>query len=82
MTAFHFSYILGNENVFSKCLKYVIICLQIVVESSKVALEYGDLLVVENSAVNQDLRFDNQLMHLYVMTERNVRYIYKLPVSN
>lgn len=42
------------------------------VESSKAAQEYGDISVVENSPVNQDLRFDNQLMHLYVMTERKV----------
>lgn len=39
-------------------------------ESSKVALEYGDLLVVEDSPVNADLRFDNLLMNLYVMTEK------------
>uniref|UniRef100_A0A1B6HCH7 Sema domain-containing protein n=1 Tax=Homalodisca liturata TaxID=320908 RepID=A0A1B6HCH7_9HEMI len=45
---------------------------KIVVESSKLALEYGDLPVVENSPVNPDLRFDNQLLHLYVMTEKKV----------
>jgi hypothetical protein len=46
---------------------------QVVVESSSSALEYGDLIVDENSPVNPDLHFDSQLMHLYVMTERKVR---------
>jgi hypothetical protein len=46
---------------------------QVVVESSNSALEYGDLVVDENSPVNPDLHFDSQLMHLYVMTERKVR---------
>lgn len=41
-------------------------------ESSSSALEYGDLLVDENSPVNADLRFDVQMMHLYVMTEKKV----------
>jgi hypothetical protein len=47
--------------------------LQVVVESSNAALEYGDLAVDENSPVNPDLHFDSQLMHLYVMTEKKVR---------
>jgi plexin A len=47
--------------------------LQVVVESSSSALEYGDLIVDENSPVNPDLHFDSQLMHLYVMTDRKVR---------
>ena len=42
-------------------------------ESSNVALEYGDRPVDENSPVNPDLHFDSQLMHLYVMTEKKVR---------
>lgn len=46
--------------------------LQVVVESSTSALEYGDLTVEEGSPVNPDLHFDSQLMHLYVMTERKV----------
>ncbi|KAK4872260.1 hypothetical protein RN001_016384 [Aquatica leii] len=45
---------------------------KVVVESSTTALEYGDLTVEEGSAVNSDLHFDSQLMHLYVMTERKV----------
>uniref|UniRef100_A0A1B6CQ54 Sema domain-containing protein n=1 Tax=Clastoptera arizonana TaxID=38151 RepID=A0A1B6CQ54_9HEMI len=45
---------------------------KVVVESSKSAQEYNDLLVVEESPVNADLRFDNLLMNLYVMTERRV----------
>lgn len=49
------------------------LALQIVVESSNAALEYGDLPVDENSPVNPDLHFDSQLMHLYVMTEKKVR---------
>jgi hypothetical protein len=43
------------------------------VESSNSALEYGDLVVDENSPVNPDLHFDSQLMHLYAMTDRKVR---------
>lgn len=43
-----------------------------VVESSTSGLEYGDLTVEEGSAVNPDLHFDSQLMHLYVMTEKKV----------
>ena len=50
-----------------------VVAFQIVVESSNVALEYGDLTVDENSPVNPDLHFDSQLMHLYVMTEKKVR---------
>jgi hypothetical protein len=50
-----------------------VISLQVVVESSNSALEYGDLVVDENSPVNPDLHFDSQLMHLYVMTDRKVR---------
>jgi plexin A len=50
-----------------------VVVLQIVVESSNAALEYGDLTVDENSPVNPDLHFDSQLMHLYVMTEKKVR---------
>ncbi|XP_063219970.1 plexin-A1 [Bacillus rossius redtenbacheri] len=45
---------------------------KVVVETSNTALEYGDLIVDENSPVNPDLHFDSQLMHLYVMTERKV----------
>ncbi|CAH1158754.1 unnamed protein product [Phyllotreta striolata] len=45
---------------------------KVVVESSTSALEYGDLIVEENSPVNPDLHFDSQSMHLYVMTERKV----------
>ncbi|KAL3289690.1 hypothetical protein HHI36_023093 [Cryptolaemus montrouzieri] len=45
---------------------------KVVVESSSSALEYGDIAVEENSPVNADLRFDSQLMHLYVMTEKKV----------
>ncbi|KAL1129884.1 hypothetical protein AAG570_012828 [Ranatra chinensis] len=43
---------------------------KVVVESSTSALEYGDHLVYENSPVNADLHFDAQMMHLYVMTEK------------
>jgi plexin A len=50
-----------------------VISLQVVVESSNSALEYGDLTVDENSPVNPDLHFDSQLMHLYVMTDKKVR---------
>lgn len=46
--------------------------LQVVVESQTSALEYGDIIVEEDSPVNQDLHFDSQLMHLYVMTEKKV----------
>lgn len=52
---------------------HFLVAFQIVVESSNVALEYGDLTVDENSPVNPDLHFDSQLMHLYVMTEKKVR---------
>jgi plexin A len=45
---------------------------KVVVESRSSALEYGDLTVEEGSAVNPDLHFDSQLMHLYVMTEKKV----------
>lgn len=45
---------------------------KVVVETSNTALEYGDLLVEQNSPVNADLHFDSQLMHLYVMTEKKV----------
>lgn len=55
----------GNNKVF-------VIILQVVVESSSSALEYADLTIEEGSPVNQDLHFDAQLMHLYVMTERKV----------
>jgi hypothetical protein len=53
--------------------------LQIVVESSSLAQEYGDLSVDENSPVNPDLHFDSQLMHLYVMTEKKVRLKHSAP---
>jgi FtsP/CotA-like multicopper oxidase with cupredoxin domain len=46
--------------------------LQVVVESSSSALEYGDLPVDQDSPVNPDLHFDSQLMHLYVMTDKKV----------
>lgn len=39
------------------------------------AIEYGDLVVEEDSPVNPDLHFDSQLMHLYVMTERMVSWL-------
>lgn len=45
-------------------------------ESQTSALEYGDIIVEEGSPVNQDLHFDSQLMHLYVMTERKVRLLH------
>ncbi|XP_066903023.1 plexin-A2 isoform X1 [Halyomorpha halys] len=45
---------------------------KVVVESSTSAIEYGNDLVNENSPVNADLHFDSQMMHLYVMTERQV----------
>nr|WGN96276.1 setae polypeptide [Ochrogaster lunifer] len=45
---------------------------KIVVESATSAFEYGDIVVDEGSAVNKDLAFDPQFMHLYVMTERKV----------
>ncbi|XP_030756374.1 plexin-A4 [Sitophilus oryzae] len=45
---------------------------KVVVESQTSALEYGDIVVEERSPVNQDLHFDSQLMHLYVMTARKV----------
>ncbi|KAF9803702.1 hypothetical protein SFRURICE_012001 [Spodoptera frugiperda] len=45
---------------------------KIVVESATSAFEYGDIVVDEGSAVNKDLHFDTQFMHLYVMTERKV----------
>ncbi|KAJ8983519.1 hypothetical protein NQ317_012010 [Molorchus minor] len=48
--------------------------IRVVVESSNSALEYGDLVVEENSPVNPDLHFDSQLMHLYVMTEKKGSY--------
>lgn len=36
------------------------------------ASEYGDITVDEGSRVSSDLHFDQQRMHLYVMTERKV----------
>jgi hypothetical protein len=57
----------------------ILICVylfQVVVESRSSALEYGDLTVEEGSAVNPDLHFDSQLMHLYVMTEKKVGLFY------
>uniref|UniRef100_A0A224XGD6 Putative plexins functional semaphorin receptor n=1 Tax=Panstrongylus lignarius TaxID=156445 RepID=A0A224XGD6_9HEMI len=45
---------------------------KVVVESSTSAIEYGNDLVKENSPVNADLHFDSQVMHLYVMTEKQV----------
>lgn len=45
---------------------------KVVVESSTIALEYGDLEIDRNSVVNADLLFDSQLMHLYVMTNKTV----------
>ncbi|XP_033218924.1 plexin-A4 [Belonocnema kinseyi] len=45
---------------------------KVVVESSTLALEYGDLEIDVDKAVNSDLLFDSQLMHLYVLTEKKV----------
>ncbi|XP_035717435.1 plexin-A4-like isoform X1 [Vespa mandarinia] len=45
---------------------------KVVVESSSLALEYGDLAIDPDSPVNPDLLFDSQLMHLYVLTRQTV----------
>ncbi|XP_043256480.1 plexin-A4 [Colletes gigas] len=45
---------------------------KVVVESSTVAQEYGELEIDLGSVVNADLLFDSQLMHLYVMTNKTV----------
>ena len=44
------------------------------------ASEYGDITVDEGSRVSSDLHFDQQRMHLYVMTERKVNWtkIYRI----
>lgn len=52
--------------------KFFFSFLQVVVESSSSALEYGDQVIDENSPSNPDLHFDTQQMHLYVMTEKKV----------
>ncbi len=39
------------------------------------ASEYGDITVDEGSRVSSDLHFDQQRMHLYVMTERKVNIL-------
>lgn len=48
--------------------------LQVVVESSTSAIEYGSEIVNDDSPVNADLHFDAQLMHLYAMTEKQVSW--------
>ncbi|KAI5692529.1 hypothetical protein M8J77_003131, partial [Diaphorina citri] len=45
---------------------------KVVVETSSIAIEYGDVKVDENMTVNADLHLDSKAMHLYVMTERRV----------
>ncbi|XP_076657981.1 plexin A [Halictus rubicundus] len=45
---------------------------KVVVESSSMGLEYGDLEIDPGCPVNADLLFDSQLMHLYVMTNKTV----------
>ncbi|KAE9542610.1 hypothetical protein AGLY_002521 [Aphis glycines] len=48
---------------------------KIVVESSVKAIEYGDIVIQENSPINQDLIVDPQQMHLYAMTRNRVSMI-------
>lgn len=45
---------------------------KVVVETSQIAIEYGDVKVDENATVNADMPLDPKAMHLYVMTERRV----------
>uniref|UniRef100_A0A8D8Y9V6 Plexin-A2 n=1 Tax=Cacopsylla melanoneura TaxID=428564 RepID=A0A8D8Y9V6_9HEMI len=45
---------------------------KVVVETSSIAIEYGDVKVDEGAIVNADLHLDQKAMHLYVMTERRV----------
>lgn len=53
---------------------------QVVVESIENGIEYGDLIIEEGSPVNQDLHFDSQMMHLYVMTEKMVSAFTRSPL--
>ncbi|XP_050540179.1 plexin-A4 [Daktulosphaira vitifoliae] len=48
---------------------------KIVVESSIKAIEYGDIVIQQNSPVNPDLIVDQQQMHLYAMTKNRVSMI-------
>lgn len=45
---------------------------KVVVESTSLAIEYADIPIDEGSRINPDMHFDNQKMHIYVMSKHKV----------
>lgn len=45
---------------------------KVVVESASSATEYADIVIDNGSPINSDMHFDNDRMHVYVMSKRHV----------